>query len=73
MGNARWRRSVLFLRVKQKRHELLDRRHGNVASIVARKKRLALQVEEEDSRRHCAANNGEANQSVGERESNRHV
>jgi hypothetical protein len=59
---------TLFFRIAEERRELLDGGHGDVPAVVAGQKGLAvsacdssrssgtylaLQVEEEDSRRHC--------------------
>ena len=52
MRNAGCRGCILLLSVKQKRHELVNSRHWEVATVVAGKKGLALEVEEEDSRGH---------------------
>jgi hypothetical protein len=52
MRNARGRSCIVLLCIKQQRHEFLDGRQGDVATVVAGKQRLALEVEEEDSRGH---------------------
>jgi len=52
MRNAGGRGCIFLLRVEQQRHELVDRRQWDVATVVAGKQGLALEVEEEDSRRH---------------------
>jgi len=41
-----------LLGLAEKHGELLDGGHGDVAAVVSRKKRLALEVEEEDGGRH---------------------
>jgi hypothetical protein len=54
VGNAGWRGHVVLLGLGKEGHEFVDCRHGNVPSIISRQQRLALEVQEEDSRRHSA-------------------
>jgi hypothetical protein len=50
--NARWRCGIFLFCIKEQGHEFVNCRHGDVATVVAGKQSLALEVEEEDSRGH---------------------
>ena len=54
VGNAGWWSCVFFLCLVQEGHELFDGRHGYISSVIPRKKSFALQIQEEDCRRHLS-------------------
>src|SRR5271169_5862987 len=52
VGNAWGCRCVFFLCVHEERHEPVNCRHWNIASVVPREQSFAFQVQEKDCRGH---------------------